>query len=102
MLRIVAEPLRLGYLLRLLAPVGFLALGGPEILLIGLPLLLANLLSAYPFQYSGQLHYSAPLAAFAVMGAIVGSQRLRRLSPAHRRLAAQPSLVAGAPLLCTA
>lgn len=30
-LRIVAEPLRLTYLLRLLAPVGFLALGGPEI-----------------------------------------------------------------------
>ncbi len=79
-LSIVAEPLRLTYLLRLLAPVGFLALGGPEILLLGLPLLLANLLSAYPFQYSGQLHYSAPLAAFAVMGAIVGSQRLRRLS----------------------
>lgn len=83
-LRVIMEPLRLGYLLRLLAPVGFLALLGPEILLVGLPLLLANLLSAYPFQYSGQLHYSAPLAAFAVMGAIVGSQRLRRLA---RRIA---------------
>jgi uncharacterized membrane protein len=82
--RIVLEPLRLGYLLRLLAPVGFLAIFGPEILLIGLPLLLANLLSGFPFQYSGQLHYSAPLAAFAVMGAIVGSQRLRRLA---RRIA---------------
>jgi hypothetical protein len=82
--RIVLEPLRLDYLLRLLAPVGFLAIFGPEILLIGLPLLLANLLSGFPFQYSGQLHYSAPLAAFAVMGAIVGSQRLRRLA---RRIA---------------
>jgi uncharacterized membrane protein len=83
-LRIALEPLRLDYMLRLLAPVGFLALFGPEILLIGLPLLLANLLSGFPFQYSGQLHYSAPLAAFAVMGAIVGSQRLRRLA---RRIA---------------
>ncbi len=83
-LRVVFEPLRLGYLLKLLAPVGFLALFGPEILLVGLPLLLANLLSGFPFQYSGQLHYSAPLAAFAVMAAIVGSQRLRRLS---RRIA---------------
>lgn len=83
-LRVVLEPLRLEYLLRLLAPVGFLALLGPEILLAGLPLLLANLLSGFPFQYSGQLHYSAPLAAFAVMGAIVGSQRLRRLA---RRIA---------------
>ena len=83
-LRVMLEPARLGYLLRLLAPVGFLALFGPEILLIGLPLLLANLLSGFPFQYSGILHYSAPLAAFAVMAAIVGSQRLRRL---NRRVA---------------
>ncbi len=79
-LSVIGEPLRLSYLLKLLAPVGFLALFGPEILLVGLPLLLANLLSGFPFQYSGQLHYSAPLAAFAVMGAIVGSQRLRRFS----------------------
>ncbi len=83
-LRVTLEPARLGYLLRLLAPVGFLALLGPEILLIGLPLLLANLLSGFPFQYSGSLHYSAPLAAFVVMAAIVGSQRLRRL---NRRVA---------------
>jgi uncharacterized membrane protein len=83
-LRVLLEPLRLGYLVRLLAPVGFLALFGPEILLVGLPLLLANVLSGFAFQYSGQLHYSAPLAAFAIMGAIVGSQRLRRLT---RRIA---------------
>lgn len=83
-LRVLLEPDRLGYLLRLMAPVGFLALGGPEILLVGAPLLLANLLSGFPFQHSGILHYSAPLAAFAIMGAIVGSQRLRRLS---RRIA---------------
>jgi hypothetical protein len=79
-LSVILEPARLGYLLRLLAPVGFLAVFGPEILLVGAPLLLANQLSGFPFQYSGILHYSAPLAAFAVMGAIVGSQRLRRLS----------------------
>jgi uncharacterized membrane protein len=79
-LRVALEPARVGYLFRMIAPVGFLALFGPEILLIGLPLLLANLLSGFPFQYSGLLHYSAPLAAFALMGAIVGSQRLRRLT----------------------
>ncbi|MFZ2487918.1 MAG: DUF2079 domain-containing protein [Anaerolineae bacterium] len=77
-LRVIAEPLRLEYLLKLLAPVGFLALAGPEIALLGLPLLLANLLSAYPLQYSGQLHYSAPLAAFVIVAAIVGSQRVAR------------------------
>ena len=79
-LRVASEPLRVQYMLKLLAPVGFLALAGPEILLLGLPLLLANLLSGYPFQYSGQLHYSAPLAAYAVFAAIFGSQRLRRLT----------------------
>lgn len=78
-LGVALEPLRVQYLLKLLAPVGFLSLAGPEILLLGLPLLLANLLSGFPFQYSGQLHYSAPLAAYAVFAAIVGGQRLRRL-----------------------
>ncbi len=79
-LRVASEPLRVHYMLKLLAPVGFLALAGPEILLLGLPLLLANLLSSFPSQYSGQLHYSAPLAAYAVVAAIFGSQRLRQLT----------------------
>lgn len=79
-LKVAAEPLRIQYVVRLLAPVGFLALAGPEILLLGLPLFLANLLSAYAFQYSGQLHYSTPLAAFVLMAAIVGTARLRHLS----------------------
>ncbi len=79
-LHVATEPLRIGYVLRLLAPVGFLALVAPDYLLLGLPLFLANALSSYPFQYSGQLHYSAPLAAYALMAAIVGSSRLRPLA----------------------
>lgn len=78
-LRTTADPMRLGYLFKLLAPVGFLALAGPEILLLGAPLLLANLLSGFAFQYSGQLHYSAPLAAYALTAAIIGSARLRHM-----------------------
>ncbi|MCO5243099.1 MAG: DUF2079 domain-containing protein [Anaerolineae bacterium] len=98
-LQIAAEPLRLRYLFVLLAPFGFLSLAAPEILLLAAPLLLANLLSAFPFQYSGLLHYSAPLAAYAAVAAIVGAQRLRslgrlasvglhnhRIWRAHRRL----------------
>jgi uncharacterized membrane protein len=82
-LQVTLEPLRVGYILRLLAPLGFLSLAGIDILLLALPLLLANLLSSFAFQYSGQLHYSAPLAAYAVTAAIVGSDRLR---PLARRL----------------
>lgn len=91
-LQIALEPMRVGYVLRLLAPVGFLALFAPEYLALGLPLFLANLLSGFAFQYSGQLHYSAPLAAYALVAAIVGSQRLRSqvrrlvLLSRHRRL----------------
>lgn len=76
-LQVAAEPLRLRYLFVLLAPFGFLALAGPEFLLLAAPLLLANLLSAFPFQYSGMLHYSAPLAAYVAVGAAAGAQRLR-------------------------
>lgn len=91
-LQVALEPLRIGYLLRLLAPVGFLALAGIDILLLALPLFLANLLSGFAFQYSGQLHYSAPLAAYVLTAAIVGSDRLRPwarrliLMAHHRRL----------------
>ena len=76
--RTVSEPLRLRYLMELLAPVGFLALLAPEILLLGTPLLAANLLSSYAAQYSGQFHYSAPLVPYVVVAAIVGSARLTR------------------------
>ena len=41
---------------------GFLSLLAPEILLLALPVLLANLLSAYPAQYYGEFHYTAPLS----------------------------------------
>lgn len=78
-LQVAAEPLRLRYLFVLLAPFGFLSLAGPEVLLLAAPLLLANLLSAFPFQYSGLLHYSAPLTAYVAVAAIFAAQRLRSL-----------------------
>ncbi|MCX6030455.1 MAG: DUF2079 domain-containing protein [Chloroflexi bacterium] len=77
-LRIVVEPLRLRYLAGLLWPTAFLALLGPEILLLSLPMLLANLLSGYALQYSGELHYSTPLVPFVVVAAIFGFERLLR------------------------
>lgn len=72
---IVTEPDRLRYLGGLLASVGGLALLGSELLLLSAPILAANLLSAYPAQYSGELHYSAPLVPYFVIAAIVGAAR---------------------------
>lgn len=77
-LRLALEPLRVQYLLGLLIPTAGLALLGPELLLVSGPLLLANLLSSYPLQYSGELHYSTALAPFFVAAAAVGAARLLR------------------------
>jgi len=74
--QIATEPVRLDYLWYLAAPFGFLSLLAPEILLLSLPLLLANLLSAYPAQYYGEFHYSAPLVPYFVVSAIYGMRRL--------------------------
>ncbi|MEZ4621275.1 MAG: DUF2079 domain-containing protein [Caldilineaceae bacterium] len=51
---------------------------GAEILLLSLPLLLANLLSAYPAQYYGDFHYSAPLVPYVAVSAAYGLARLWR------------------------
>jgi hypothetical protein len=73
---LLQDPLRWRYLLGLLAAVGFLPLLAPELLLLGLPVLVANLLSNFPGQYSGEQHYSAPLAVAFVVAAIIGARRL--------------------------
>ena len=61
-LSLLREPDRLLYLAGLFASVGWLALLAPEFLLLGLPVLIANTFSNFPGQYSGEQHYSAPLA----------------------------------------
>ncbi len=76
--QIASEPARIDYLLGLLAPFGFLSLLAPEILLLALPVLLANLLSAYPAQYYGDFHYSAPLVPYFAVAAAYGLGRLWR------------------------
>jgi uncharacterized membrane protein len=72
----LTEPERLRYLVELLAPVGWLALLAPEYLLLGLPVLVANSISDFPGQYSGQQHYSAPLVPVFAIAAIYGVRRL--------------------------
>ncbi|MCB0129722.1 MAG: DUF2079 domain-containing protein, partial [Caldilineaceae bacterium] len=67
----------------LLAPFGLLALLAPEVLILALPVLLANLLSAYPAQYYGEFHYSAPLMPYVAVAATVAVSRLWRVAMRH-------------------
>jgi len=76
--QMVIEPARLRYLWGLAAPFGLLSLLAPEIIVLALPLLLANLLSAYPAQYYGEFHYSAPLVPYFAVSAAYGLGRLWR------------------------
>jgi len=64
------------YIVGLFASVGFLALLAPKMLLLGLPVLIANFFSNFAGQYSGEQHYSAPLVVAFVVAAIYGTQRL--------------------------
>ncbi|MFN2241960.1 MAG: DUF2079 domain-containing protein [Anaerolineae bacterium] len=77
--QIATEPARLRYVLGLLLSAGLiLPLLGPEILLLSLPILLANLLSAYEAMYSGVYHYSAAMVPFVMAAAAVGLGRVGR------------------------
>lgn len=76
--QIATEPARVRYLWGLLAPFGLLSLLAPELILLSLPLLFANLLSAYPAQYYGEFHYSAPLVPYVAVSAAYGLGRLWR------------------------
>ena len=70
---------RLGYVFQLLASSGFVSLLDPVSLLLGSPLILANVISNYPAQYSGTFHYSAPVVPYLLLAAIGGSVWLARV-----------------------
>lgn len=80
---IATEPARLDYLRDLLAPFGWLALLAPEVILLSAPVLLANLLSAYPAQYYGEFHYSAPVLVYFAAASVFGLARLWRWTAAR-------------------
>ncbi len=76
--QIASEAPRSAYLWHLLAGFGLFALLAPEILLLCLPVFLANLLSAYPAQYYGEFHYSAPILPYFAVAGVYGLARLWR------------------------
>ncbi len=84
--QILLEPARIRYLLSLFAAFGLLSLAGLDVILLCLPLLLANLLSAYPAQYYGEFHYTAPLVPYFAVAAAYGAGRLLRLRAPNRLL----------------
>lgn len=70
----VLEPTHLHYLRTLLAPLGYLPLLAPWILVLATPTLALNLLSSDPSMYSGDFQYNAeivPLLLFASIEATV-------------------------------
>jgi uncharacterized membrane protein len=99
---IATEPARLAYLRDLLTPFGWLALLAPEVILLGAPVLLANQLSAYPAQYYGEFHYSAPVLVYFAAAAAFGLVRLWRWIAARlnqHSAAFQHLPAAGAPTM---
>ncbi len=73
--RTVVHPGNLFYEGLLLAPLAFLPLLAPEVLLCCIPLLLINLLSSRPGMHSIEEYYNALITPFLFLGAIVGVAR---------------------------
>jgi uncharacterized membrane protein len=71
----------LGYLARLVLPLGLLVVLAPLALIAALPELAVNLLSAATTQTSIRFHYTAGLIPVLLTAAIFGAARLRRARP---------------------
>jgi len=69
---------KLSYVVYVFAPVAFLPLLAPTRLLLGLPFLAQNLLSAAPHQTSLQTHHAAELIPFVFYAAVGGAANLLR------------------------
>jgi len=66
------------YLFQLLYPLAFLPFLAPEVLLLALPALLLNLLSARPVMHTLQHQYTATLTPLLLLAALEGAARARR------------------------
>ena len=66
---------RLGYLAGMLLPLAT-CLFAPELLAVGLPITLANMLSIHVYQHELKWHYTSYLLAVVAMAAVVGARRI--------------------------
>jgi hypothetical protein len=88
----LAAPERLSYLPRVLLPLALLPLAAPRYLLVALPPLALNLLSAFPTASALYSHYLTPAVPPLVLGALAGAEALRvRLAGWRARLPAPPA-----------
>ena len=71
----------LGYLARLVLPLGLLVVAAPLLLVAALPELAINLLSAASTQTSIRFHYTAALIPVVIAAAVLGAARLARNRP---------------------
>jgi len=66
------------YVFQLLYPLAFLPFLAPDVLLLALPALLLNLLSARPVMHTVQHQYTATLTPLLLLAALMGAERARR------------------------
>lgn len=66
------------YVFQLLYPLAFLPFLAPEVLVLALPALLLNLLSARPVMHTVQHQYTATLTPLLLLAALAGAERARR------------------------
>src|SRR5437879_3650697 len=71
----ILQPERLGYLVMLVVPLAGLPLLAPEVLAVGLPPLVSNLLSTNEMQYTIRAQYTAALTPILIAAAVVGGRR---------------------------
>jgi uncharacterized membrane protein len=74
-------PAKLAFLLKLFAPVAFLSLLEPLVLLPAVPTFALSLLSAYEPQFNIYMHYTAPIIPVIMVAAIYGLAWLRQSYP---------------------
>jgi uncharacterized membrane protein len=82
--------LKIGYLLKLFAPVGFVALFAPRPLSVAFPTILLALLSSWKVQFDIHMHYTAPIIPAVLIAAVYGAARLRTLIASSPRFSPSP------------
>lgn len=83
----------------LLAPLAFIPLISPEILLLALPTLAISLLSDLDLIYSIKYHYTAPLLPFLFFATVVGIERILNWRKSARKVRAPRAIGLGTLLL---
>lgn len=94
-LQTLSGPARLSYLSDLLHPLGYASLLATPVLLLAVPVLLINMLSADPTMYSGFYQYSAEIVPIVVGAAVLGVAATNRATALWSR--PHPAIP---PLLC--